>query len=62
MLLDLYKGVFDENGNIKVCGRDKCISLIKKLHEIDKSTDYGNVETGFMHIQNIKETINKIYN
>lgn len=50
----LYKQVFDENGNIKACGRETCIELIRAAAELDGKTKYGNLKTGFMNIDNLK--------
>ena len=55
MFQKVYKEVFDANGNIKPCGRMKCKELIMLASQIDKNTDFGNSETGFMNVENIKK-------
>lgn len=45
----LYKICFDENENIKACGRENCKKLIKYLG----GEPYGNPDTGVMNTKNI---------
>lgn len=51
-----YDKVFDENGKVKLCGRDACMDLIISCHSIEKQTVgyFGNIVTGMMNIDNIK--------
>ena len=51
--LSLYAQVFDCNGRVSKCGRDKCIELIRIAKDIDSSTYYGSESTGFMNIDNM---------
>lgn len=51
----LYHQVFDENGDARVCGRDKCKKLILLAQKLDKDTDYGNPETGIMQVAAMKK-------
>ena len=56
ILKDQYEKVFDKEGNIKPCGRVECMKLITLCYALDKSgTDYGNVDTGNMNVENIKK-------
>ena len=56
----LYNDVFNENGEIKACGRDKCKKLIiacetyYKFH-YNENVNFGNSDTGFMNVDNIKK-------
>lgn len=52
--ITLYKQVFDTEGNIKACGRDKCIELMVAADKI-KQGDYGNTNTGRLNIENIQD-------
>lgn len=56
-----YNVVFDENGNTKLCGRDNCIKLMELLSKEFPTIPFGNIETGFMNIENIKTVINMAY-
>ena len=49
-----YEQVFDAEGNIKACGRDKCIELMVAADKI-KQGDYGNTNTGRLNIENIQD-------
>lgn len=50
---ELYNEVFDDYGNIKVCGREKAKRLILACQKIDRTMDFGDPRTGFMNIGNI---------
>lgn len=60
MIKEQYNIVFDELGNVRNCGRNNCILLIKLLNDEFPDVDFGNEETGFMNIKNIKEKIQNI--
>lgn len=49
----LYNLVFDENNNIKPCGRQITIRLIEELSKLYPNEDFGNSKTGFMNIENV---------
>ena len=51
--LCLYSEVFEEDGTIKVCGREKCKSLIYYALCIRPYENFGNPETGWMNPANI---------
>lgn len=58
--LECYSKVFALNGEITKCGRDVCIDLICKCLELDDSgVDYGNVSTGFINIETVKQLVAK---
>jgi len=54
-----YHLVFDEEGNVKACGRRACIALMEMCHDITgrPTTDFGNPSDydGRMNIPAIKE-------
>lgn len=60
--IKLYNEVIDNNGNIKVCGRDKCKELIEISDKLDKNTYYGNIDTGMLNIEALKALHNKVVN
>ena len=49
--LEVYDEVFDENGNVKLCGREKCFQLIKLADKVEKGVSHGNLKTGHMYIE-----------
>lgn len=51
----MYLECLDEDGNVKLCGRDKCIALIEFADKIEAYQKHGNAETGFMDIEKLKE-------
>lgn len=51
---NLYNEVFDSDGNIKNCGRAKTKELIERAKSIKSGVDFGNLMTGFMNVDNIK--------
>lgn len=59
-LYELYNDVFDENGNVKNCGRTKCINLIKLCKIIQCDENYGDMKTGFMQIDKIQALYKKL--
>jgi hypothetical protein len=52
---ELYDIVFDENGDVTLCGREACQLLILACEELRPGVDYGNAQTGFMNIENIQK-------
>lgn len=50
----LYKEVFDEQGNVKTCGRDRCKKLMWLAHKLDADTDFGNPDNGCMNTEAMK--------
>lgn len=61
--LDKYSEVFDDNNNIKICGRDVTKELIKIANDIEPDISHGDLDDGFMDVQailNLCEKIKKI--
>ena len=54
-IFNLYNSIFDKNGNVTACGREKCKQLINALQEEYPDVVFGDKETGFLNV----ETINK---
>ena len=61
MIKKLYNNVFDSMGNIKLCGREKCMDLIIACEEAQKGVDFGNKKTGMMNVDNIKKFISTVH-
>ena len=55
MLPVVYDEVFDEHGNVKACGREKCLELIEICAELDPFNYYGDSKQGFLDEENIKK-------
>lgn len=51
--LSVYHKVFDENENIKPCGRRVTSKLIGLAQQLEADTYFGNTETGYMHVESI---------
>lgn len=51
---EAYEAVFDENGDVRKCGRDACIKLIELCEQKNHMLYFGDLETGFMEKENIK--------
>lgn len=49
----VYNEVFDDYGNVKACGREKCIELIEICSEINPYNYYGDSKQGFLNEENI---------
>lgn len=45
-----YDICFDAENNVRLCGRDACKELIHAASVLDMSQNFGDPETGFMHI------------
>lgn len=55
----LYPEVIDENGYMKVCGRDKCKELIRLAHFITGGLNtYGDQSTGCVNREKMIELYN----
>lgn len=50
----MYSEVFDENGQVKLCGREKCKDLISAMSQLFPNVDFGSLKTGFMNVENMK--------
>lgn len=54
----LYKEVFSDNGEVRLCGREQCKELVNELEELRNdlnSVDIGSSTTGFLNIDGIKK-------
>lgn len=51
---EAYEAVFDENGDVRKCGRNACIRLIELCRQRNHMLYFGNPETGVMEKENIK--------
>lgn len=49
----LFNLVFDEQNNIKPCGRQTTIKLMEELSRIYPDENFGNIKTGFMNIETV---------
>ena len=52
-----YDAVFNENGSVKLCGREKCKDLIIACMVLSKNGTknyFGNPDTGMMNVENIQ--------
>jgi len=57
-----YRIVFDENDNIKPCGREATRRLILAARELDPTKEYGNVNTGIMNTYMIQQLYRNVAN
>ena len=56
-----YNVVFDEDGNVKACGRKACSKLIELCEmATNGQMDFGNKETGMMNVELIKLTVSSL--
>lgn len=51
----LFSKVFDENNNVKACGRENCKQLIELADLIEKGKKHGNILTGCMNVDSVIE-------
>jgi hypothetical protein len=52
-----YDAVFNENGSVKLCGREKCKDLVIACMVLSKNGGknyFGNPDTGMMNVENIQ--------
>ncbi len=58
-LLAAYSDVFSQNGDVKACGRKKCMELISICSKCSPSNykSFGDLSTGIMKVPHIKELI-----
>lgn len=54
----LYEKVFDENGNVTLCGRENCVELINICEQLSGEV-CGNKTRGYMYTDKIKEVYKK---
>lgn len=53
--IEQYNRVFDENGQVKACGREECKNLINMCKLEAPNEDFGNPLTGMMNVENIQK-------
>ena len=53
----LYSEVFNDDGSIKACGRDKCKCLISYLNDMYPDKYFGDINTGFLDIKAVREVM-----
>lgn len=53
--IEQYDRVFDKLGKIKCCTREQTKKLIEICQLINPDVDYGNPDTGYMNVVNIKD-------
>jgi hypothetical protein len=58
----LYPEVFEEDGSVKACGREKCKSLIYYAYSIRPHGHFGNPDTGWMDQENITALFEELKN
>lgn len=54
-VLDQLNKVLDENGNPKACGREACKRAIWLAKLLYPEVDYGDDETGYMNVSNLRD-------
>ena len=59
-LLELYGEVFYPDGTIKLCGRDKCRSLMIACSDLSGGEKFGDIKTGIMDVDKIKGFVESI--
>ena len=59
-LKDDYQAVFDEDDNVKACGRALCLRLMYTLKKFRPNAELGNFETGEMNIKVVKDVYQDI--
>ena len=52
--------MFDQNGNIKPCGRTITSKLIELAQVLKPGIDFGNKNTGVMNVVNIKALFSEL--
>lgn len=56
-----YKEVFDKEGNVRACGREKCMRLILTSDNLEPEISHGDLSSGFMKIEAIKSLYEKLH-
>ena len=57
---DAAKKVFNEDGSIRVCGRDAVRSLIEAAEQVDPTRDFGDTEIGRMNVDTVWNLLTEI--
>ena len=56
----LYDKAFDNEGNVRACGREVCQELILLANQIARDVSHGNPYTGMMDIDSLKSLRQKM--
>ena len=56
----LYHQVFDEEGNIKACGRDTCFALIVVADEVEPEISHGDTHRNFVYSKKMHSLYKKL--
>lgn len=61
-LIDAYNAVFTLSGCMKPCNRETCINLLRECYKMvpEGSWNFGDLEYGFLNVNQIKEFISLI--
>lgn len=54
-IIELYNEVFNSDGTVKNCGKDKCTELIIAMKGKYKGKNFGDVRSGMMNVKEIQE-------
>ena len=57
---DVAHKVFNDDGTIRVCGRDSVRALIEAAESIDSTKDFGNKEIGRMNVDAVRSLLHEI--
>jgi hypothetical protein len=57
---DVAHKVFNDDGTIRVCGRDSVRVLIEAAESIDPTKDFGNKEIGRMNVDAVRNLLHEI--
>jgi len=57
---DVAHKVFNNDGTIRVCGRDSVRELIEAAEMIDPTKDFGNKEIGRMNVDAVRNLLHEI--
>ena len=55
----LFREVFDEDGNVTICGREACKELIHAAKQV--TPIYGNEKTGMMQVDAIQALYKELF-
>lgn len=56
-LVKKYHVVFNNEGDIKPCGRKACQDLILTCSQMEPNENFGNLNTGIMNVEAIKKFV-----
>ena len=61
MLRNAYETVFDSEGNVKACGRQACINLMRIIQCKTGGMVLGDMNTGIMDVEAVKDAYANLY-